>query len=58
MTSNIKSCYINFREKMWFLSDNKNDKFYYIDDDLMIERIFIASLNEYPNGVPIIWEDL
>jgi len=58
MTSNIKSCYINFREKMWSLYDNKYDKFYYIDDDLIIERIFIASLNEYPNGIPIIWEDL
>jgi len=58
ITSNITSCYINFRSKMWALSDSKCDKFYCIDDDNIIENIFMSSLNEYPNGVPIIWEDL
>lgn len=57
MTSDIKSCYINFKSKIWYLSDTKNDKFYCIDDDEIIEKLFITSLNEYPNGIPIIWED-
>ena len=57
MTSDIKSCYINFKSKIWYLSDTKYDKFYRIDDDEIIEKLFITSLNEYPNGIPIIWED-
>lgn len=57
MTSNIKSCYIDFKSKSWGLADTKYDKYYYVDDDEIIEKMFIASLNEYPNGVPIVWED-
>lgn len=57
MTSNMKSCYIDFRSKSWSILDSKCDKFYYVDDEEIIEKIFITSLNEYTNGIPIIWED-
>jgi hypothetical protein len=29
-----------------------------VDDEEIFENIFYSSVNEYPNGVPIIWEDL
>lgn len=57
MTSNMKSCYIDFRCKYWSITDSKVDKFYYVDNEEIIEKIFFNSVNEYPNGVPIIWED-
>ena len=58
MTSNMKSCYIDFRSKSWSILDSKCDKFYYVEDEGIIEKIFYSSVNEYPNGIPIIWEDL
>jgi hypothetical protein len=58
MTSNMKSCYIDFRSKTWSLVDSKCDKFYYVEDEGIIEKIFYSSVNEYPNGIPIIWEDI
>jgi hypothetical protein len=58
MTSNMKSCYIDFRSKSWSILDSGCDKFYYVDDEEIFENIFYSSVNEYPNGVPIIWEDL
>lgn len=58
ISSNMKSCYIDFEFKSWAICDSLVDEFYCIDDDSIIENIFMSSLNEYPNGVPIIWEDL
>lgn len=58
MTSNMKSCYIDFRSKSWTILDSKCDKFYYVEDEGIIEKIFYSSVNEYPNGIPIIWGDL
>lgn len=58
MTSNMKSCYIDFRSKTWSLVDSKCDKFYYVEDEGIIEKIFYSSVNEYPNGIPIIWGDI
>ena len=58
MTSNMKSCYIDFRSKSWSILDSKCDKFYYVEDEGIIEKIFYSSVNEYPNGIPIIWGDL
>jgi hypothetical protein len=58
MTSNMKSCYIDFRSRSWAILDSKCDKFYYVEDEGIIEKIFYSSVNEYPNGIPIIWGDL
>lgn len=54
---NINSYYINFRDKFWALDDSRYEKFYRINDTKIMENIFIESLNEYTNGIPIIWED-
>lgn len=56
ITSNIKSCYINFNSKTWASVDSKCDKFYYVEDEGIMEKIFYSSVNEYPNGIPIIWD--
>ena len=59
ISNKLKFCYINFRSKNFaFVENNKYDKFYYVDDDKIIQNIFISSINEYPNGIPIIWENI
>lgn len=49
--------YINFKSKFWCFDINNYEDTYYIDDDLILRNIFYESVNEYPNGIPIIWED-
>lgn len=57
MASNMKSCYIDFRTKTFSIFDSKTDKFYYVEDEEIIEKIFYNSVKEYPNGIPLIWDD-
>jgi hypothetical protein len=51
--------YINFKSKSaYFLNAKKiREEYFYINDEEILENIFFANINEYPNGVPIIWED-
>lgn len=55
--TNRNSCYIDFKNRFWSLDNDRFAEYHCIDDDEIIYNIFFESLNEYPNGVPLIWED-
>jgi hypothetical protein len=54
---NDKYFYINFKERFWCYNESKSIDYTFISDSEILENIFIRSINEYCNGIPIVWED-
>lgn len=55
---NYRGFHIDFNYKgVGILESKTSEDYYYVDDSQIIESIFFESLNEYSNGVPLIWGD-